>query len=437
MAWLSLPELFHSTLPWGIILDSKKRNTKKNYSTKSKRTTGKNSTLKRKKTSKKKVKLDSSKVISFLIVIIIACVTLLSCKYVVPKIKNLFQNQNTDQKIFPDEDKLNEDLERISKEAQKQQSILDEQNKIKDELEKQKQEAKREKELLEQKLAQEQKEKEELEKKLAEEKKRKEEDQKALEEQKRQQELKAQEEKKKKEQQKTGAFNFPKAVNNAQVVFILDDGGQNLSQLEKFTSLPMPLTIAVLPKLASSKASAQKVRASGKELMLHQPMQSVNSSANPGPGAIKPDMSDSEIRALLAENLDEVGPVAGINNHEGSAITADAHKMEVVLKYASDNGVFFLDSRTNKDTQVPYVSGALGYSYFERNGNFLDNVKTRENALEQIRINLNRANTQGYVIMIGHVWSAAWLPQLLADVYPELKAKGYTVTTVSKCKGKK
>ena len=39
--------------------------------------------------------------------------------------------------------------------------------------------------------------------------------------------------------------------------------------------------------------------------------------------------------------------------------------------------------------------------------------------------------------MIGHVWSADWLSQVLKDVYPELKAKGYVITTVSNCKGKK
>ena len=34
--------------------------------------------------------------------------------------------------------------------------------------------------------------------------------------------------------------------------------------------------------------------------------------------------------------------------------------------------------------------------------------------------------------MIGHVWSADVLPDLLKEIYPELKQKGYTFTTVSK-----
>lgn len=232
-------------------------------------------------------------------------------------------------------------------------------------------------------------------------------------------------------------FDFPQAVNAAQIVFLFDDGGQNLEQLDKFLKLPFPITIAVLPKLAHSAESAKKIRESGNELMLHQPMQAINLAVNPGPGAIKPEMTDSEIISTIFQNIEEIGPVVGMNNHEGSAITADAHKMEVILKYANENEMFFLDSRTNKDTQVPFVSHELGYPYYERNGNFLDNVKTRENALTEIRKNLDRANRDGVVIMIGHIWSADWLVQLLLDIYPELKSKGYVFTTVSKCRGKK
>ena len=413
-------------------MESKKRNTKKSGTSKTKRTTKKSSGTSRARKSKR-VKLDHTKVLWFVIGILIAAIILLSVKFLLPKTADsevekpktpvekpqadnskkdtIINSSQPPEEVFTEEDKLSRDLEKFSLEAQK--------------------------------------EKKADEKKALEEQKRKAAEAKAIEEQKKKEaELNALEEKKKQEQsQHSTSFNFPQAVNKAQIVFLLDDGGQNLSQLEKFTSLKMPLTIAVLPKLAHSKECAQKIRSAGKEVMLHQPMQSVNDAVNPGPGAIKPDMSDSEIRAILAQNFDEVGPIAGFNNHEGSAITADAHKMEVIMKYASDNGVFFLDSRTNKDTQVPYVCNALGYSYYERNGLFLDNKLTqaekdqgltmRTKAIELIRKNVDKANKEGVVIMIGHVWSADWLSQVLKDVYPELKAKGYVITTVSNCKGKK
>lgn len=225
-------------------------------------------------------------------------------------------------------------------------------------------------------------------------------------------------------------FNLPKAKNGATLVFVFDDGGQKVSDLKEFLKLPFPITVAVLPKLQYSVESANLVRQSGHELILHQPMQAINRSVNPGPGAIKPEMSEDEVRSLLFSNINEIGPVAGMNNHEGSAITADIEKMAVVLKTASDCGIFFLDSRTNVNTVVPLVAKEMGYNYYERNI-FLDNEKTRENALMELKKGLDIANKKGSAIMIGHVWSADFLPALLKELYPELVKNGYKFSVVS------
>ena len=231
-------------------------------------------------------------------------------------------------------------------------------------------------------------------------------------------------------------YNFPAAKNGAQLIFVFDDGGQNLAHLKPFLQLPFPITVAVLPQIAHSVESAAQVRASGNEVILHQPMQSVNASVNPGPGAIKPEMSDEQIKTILFNNINEIAPIAGMNNHEGSGITADAEKMAVILQMASEEGIYFLDSRTNVETKVPYVAREMGYSYYERNI-FLDNEKTEANALKELKKGLDLANKNGSVIMIGHIWSADFLPAFLQKAYPELKAQGYTFSTVSKSKAKK
>ena len=231
-------------------------------------------------------------------------------------------------------------------------------------------------------------------------------------------------------EKKADKFDFPLAKNHAQLIFVFDDGGQNLAHLESFLKLPIPITIAVLPRLVHSVESAQKIRNSGNELILHQPMQALNSKVNPGPGAITPQMSEDEIIATLFYNINEIGPIAGMNNHEGSAITADAEKMAVILKMANEEGIYFLDSRTNSETKVPYVANLMGYSYYERNI-FLDNEKTNENALQELKKGLAIANKNGSVIMIGHIWSASFLPDFLLEVIPELQEKGYTFCTVS------
>ena len=235
----------------------------------------------------------------------------------------------------------------------------------------------------------------------------------------------------KKTEQKKSDFGLAKASNGAQLCFVFDDGGQNIAHLKEFLDLPFPITVAVLPQITHSVEAAELVRKSGNEVILHQPMQSINENINPGPGAITPDMTDDQIISQLFVNINQIGPIAGMNNHEGSGITADAEKIALVLQMASENGIYFLDSRTNVETKVPYVAKELGYSYYERNI-FLDNEKTRENALSELKKGLAIANKNGSVIMIGHIWSADFLPQLLKELYPELKAKGYTFSVVSK-----
>ena len=228
----------------------------------------------------------------------------------------------------------------------------------------------------------------------------------------------------------SGIPEIPPAVNGAKLVLIFDDGGQNLSQLESFLALPFPVTVAVLPKLAHSKQAAERVRKSGKELMLHQPMQAINLSVNPGPGAITPDMTLYEIETCLRENIAEIGPVRGLNNHEGSLICEDEVKIGTVLQVSSNMGLYFVDSRTTSQTRIPQAAMSLGLSYYERNV-FIDNTKNRADIISEIMKGVSIANKNGTAIMIGHVWSADVLPEILSELYPLLSGKGYVFTTVS------
>lgn len=224
--------------------------------------------------------------------------------------------------------------------------------------------------------------------------------------------------------------DFPNAKGNAKLVIIFDDGGHNMSQLEKCIFLPFPVTVAVLPRLTHSVEAANRVRSSGNEVILHQPMQSVNLKMDPGLGAVTPDMDEDTIRSTVLQNIYEIWPISGMNNHEGSLITADAEKIATVMQICSQQEIYFLDSRTNTETKVPYVSSVMGYPYYERNV-FLDNKKERKAILLEIEKGLDIANKKGTAIMIGHVWSADILPDILREVYPILNSKGYIFTTVS------
>lgn len=228
-------------------------------------------------------------------------------------------------------------------------------------------------------------------------------------------------------------FNIPKAAPGAKIAFVIDDAGQSVSNLKKYTSLPFDISVAVLPGLSHTKDCAYVVRAAKKELLLHQPMQAENLNLDPGPCAIKPGMSTFEIAQIVKTNLDELGPgVKGMNNHEGSLITGNVIKIGAVLDVAAERGIYFLDSRTTAASMARQAALERDMNIKERDV-FIDDIINRDKMLEQIYRGIGIANKKGKVIMIGHVdKSAGILPQLLSELYPYLKKNGYTVTVPSR-----
>jgi polysaccharide deacetylase 2 family uncharacterized protein YibQ len=216
--------------------------------------------------------------------------------------------------------------------------------------------------------------------------------------------------------------------NLGTLVFMIDDAGNNLWELEPFLRLPGPLTIAVLPGLPHSAEAARRIRAAGKEVFLHQPMEAIGAQ-DPGPGAIYSGMSADEIRSILRRNIAEIGPVAGINNHQGSKITMDREAVETILIFCAENGLLFLDSRTTAETTVPIMANRLGIKIGERDV-FLDNEQDKESMLRYIMGGLSRAQRNGSAVMIGHTWSPELAP-LLAEQFPILTGQGYTLKTAS------
>jgi polysaccharide deacetylase 2 family uncharacterized protein YibQ len=212
-------------------------------------------------------------------------------------------------------------------------------------------------------------------------------------------------------------------------VFVIDDAGNNLRELEPFLRFPGPLTIAVLPGLPNSAEAARRIRAAGKEVFLHQPMEAVGGQ-NPGPGAVYTGMSREEVRAVVERNLAELGPVAGINNHQGSKITGNAEIVETLLALCREHGIFFLDSRTSADTVVPVVAKRMGIMIGERDV-FIDNMQDRASMIRYVEDGLRKAEQKGAAVMIGHTWSSE-LAALLESLYPGLIAQGYSLSTISR-----
>ncbi|WP_432998182.1 divergent polysaccharide deacetylase family protein [Treponema vincentii] len=213
------------------------------------------------------------------------------------------------------------------------------------------------------------------------------------------------------------------------LTFVFDDAGHNLDQLEYFLRLPFPCTIAVLPGLRYSSESARRIRKAGKQVILHQPMQSVDLHINPGPGAVTPGLSAEQIKNIVRKNLEEIWPVAGMNNHEGSLMTADEAAMRAVLDVVAEKHIFFLDSRTTAKSVVPKVAKEKNMVVWER-AIFIDNDKSRAAMETQIKKGLSIARQKGSAIMIGHVFTVE-LAQLLTEMYPALIEEGFSLSAIA------
>ena|GEM_PF-5314863 len=211
------------------------------------------------------------------------------------------------------------------------------------------------------------------------------------------------------------------------LVFVIDDAGYNIIDLEPFLAFPGALTVAVLPGRLFSQEAAERIRAAGKELFLHQPMEALARTAEPG--AIMIGMEREDIEAIINRNLDELWPVRGLNNHEGSRVTMDEGIMKIILDICRERGILFLDSRTVSATAAQRVADRMGITIASRDI-FIDNIQTRENMLEYISIGLLQAEQRGHAVMIGHIQSPALAP-LLIELYPELIQQGYRFSTVS------
>lgn len=225
---------------------------------------------------------------------------------------------------------------------------------------------------------------------------------------------------------------LPELPKKGTLIFVFDDAGHNLEQLKFFLNLPFQCTIAVLPHLAKSVEAAKQIRAAGKEVILHQPMQAFDLNIDPGPGAIKPKMLPDEIRKILSENVAEIAPIAGMNNHEGSLITSDESMIKTVLEFCQEKGIYYLDSRTSSKTVVAQTAKKINFPIWER-AVFLDNEKTMEHFKKQIAAGLEIASIKGSAIMIGHVFSPD-LAILLKEMYPALIEEGYNFSSISKMK---
>ncbi|MBT8471933.1 MAG: divergent polysaccharide deacetylase family protein [Marinicaulis sp.] len=185
------------------------------------------------------------------------------------------------------------------------------------------------------------------------------------------------------------------------IIIIFDDIGLDRRTFEIITHLPGPLTLSFLPYADNVDELARIASDRGDDVMLHLPMEPVG-DADPGPNALRSDMTGVEFVTALDWNLSRIEYFVGVNNHMGSALTADRAAMTTVLAHLQSEGLFFLDSVTTPHSVARAAGAAADAEVFSRDV-FLDADPKDKNAIrEQLALAERIARETGYVVAICH-----------------------------------
>ncbi|MDC7226908.1 MAG: divergent polysaccharide deacetylase family protein [Spirochaetales bacterium] len=222
---------------------------------------------------------------------------------------------------------------------------------------------------------------------------------------------------------------IPEVEDGYTMAFIIDDVGNSIEQLKPFLEIPYPVTFAIMPDRKYTRECATMIKAAGKEIILHQPMESVG-GADPGKSAIYTDMSEAEIRKTLEHNFKQLPQASGMNNHMGSAATSDERVMNIVMDYLSENDLFFLDSFTISTSLGKEAAKKSEVDFIKRNSMFLDNENDHASIQNAINEGKKAAKKNGHAVMIGHVMTGE-LAEIMLDLYPNFIEDGCSLKEIS------
>jgi len=213
------------------------------------------------------------------------------------------------------------------------------------------------------------------------------------------------------------------------IAIIIDDLGQQRDYSLAVTRLPGPVACSVLPHTPWAAQVSAAATASGKEVMLHLPLQAMDISRLAGVGEISLDNSRQELQQILAADLASVPNAVGVNNHMGSLITRHpGHMAWLMSEIAAYQHLFFVDSYTTAQSIAGDMAADYGIPVTRRNI-FLDNQPGEDQLMYEYRRLLSLARKQGSALAIGHPYPET--TAFLQRVLPHLPDQGIRLVSVA------
>lgn len=211
-------------------------------------------------------------------------------------------------------------------------------------------------------------------------------------------------------------------VTLRRVALVIDDIGYDLNILKCLLAVDAPLSFAVLPYATHTVESVEAIRRTGRDLLLHLPMEPWN-GRHGEEGMLLVSMTRAALRRQLQRDLDAVWPCVGVNNHMGSRFTEDGERLSWVFEILKERGVFFVDSRTTSRSEGRRAAEKTGLAYGVRSV-FIDDYADRPEAIPEILKPM-----EDPLIMIGHPYGRT--VDMLEKMVESLKKEGFVIVSIS------
>ena len=219
----------------------------------------------------------------------------------------------------------------------------------------------------------------------------------------------------------------PQVKKLPEIAIIFDDLGESLKEVTELYSLNIPLTASVIPGLKLSSQSAAMATRCGFSVFIHLPMEPEGAAAfrTKKYTFISPSQTPREVKSLLRYYLNSLPQAIGVNNHMGSAATADRPLMEIVISAIKQRNLIFVDSRTSPNSVAYSMAKSQGLVAGINDG-FIDAADDVKLISERLDSLARKAVEQGKIIIIAHPRKRTLA--VLKIKLPSLKARVRFVT---------
>ena len=192
------------------------------------------------------------------------------------------------------------------------------------------------------------------------------------------------------------SFSFAQS----KLAIVIDDVGYHSKEDAAIFAMPREISVAIIPAAPYARARNQEAKSQGRDILIHMPMQPV-SAVKIEDGGLHLGMSAAQVndRVNTAKNI--IRDAIGMNNHMGSAATADVNLMTHLMNTLLEKHLFFLDSRTIGKSVAGKIAKEQGVRSLDRHI-FLDDSNEFADVQRQFKAAIHYARKHGIAIVIGH-----------------------------------